>query len=136
MATPERARHPHPSRLSRTLRWAAFGAAVAVNLWTMYAPSVPGPPSNLRLDLLGHAATFAALTFTGALAGIAPRVLLPLVALNAVGSELVQHLLLPDRTGDVADLVADAVGIALGWAAFAAWGRVRERRRGRLADGA
>ncbi|PWD52645.1 VanZ family protein [Serinibacter arcticus] len=111
----------------------------------MYAPSVPGPPSSLRLDLLGHVATFAALTFTGLLAGVPARWLLVGVAINAVASEVVQHWLLPDRSGDVTDLAADAVGIVLGWWAYRWWRlrerrmaerAVRERRRAHPADGA
>lgn len=127
---------PRPRPLARTLSWALFAAALAVNLVTMYAPSVPGPTSTLRLDLVGHALSFAALTFTGLLAGIPPRVLLALVVANAVASELVQHLLLPDRTGDVTDLMADGVGIVAGWFAHRTWRGVRERRPARPADGA
>ena len=128
MRTPDQALAEHVSGRPAAWRIGLFIAALALNLWTMYAPSVPGPPSNVRLDLIGHAATFATLTFTGLLAGIRPRLLLPLVAANAVASELIQHFLLPARSGDITDLAADAVGIALGWAVFAQWQRVREQR--------
>ncbi|HCX83604.1 MAG TPA: VanZ family protein [Micrococcales bacterium] len=106
---------PPSPRPGHRRAWAvAFVLALAVNLWVLYAPRVPGPPGGLRLDLLGHAATFAALTATGLLAGIPTRLLLAAVALNAVVSELVQHFFLPHRSGDVTDLAADVVGIALG----------------------
>lgn len=112
--------------------WSAFAAALAVNLGFMYAPRVPGPPSEIRLDLIGHAVTFAALTFTGLLTRIPPRWLLVGVGVNAVASEVVQHLLLADRSGDPTDLAADAVGIALG---YLAW-RLLLRPRLRPADDA
>ena len=41
-----------------------------------------------------------------------------------VVSEAVQHWFLPRRTGDVTDLAADLVGLALGWLA---WRLVRRR---------
>lgn len=95
----------------------ALIAALVVNLYAMYAPRVAGPSTSIRLDLVGHAFSFAALTFTGLMAGLNARWLVPLVALNAVASELIQGFLLPNRTGDVTDLMADAVGIVLGWLA-------------------
>ena len=93
----------------------ALVAAVAVNLYSMYAPRVPGPSSSLRLDLVGHALSFAALTLTGLMAGLNARWWLPLVALNALASELIQGFFLTNRSGDGGDLMADAVGITLGW---------------------
>lgn len=127
-----------PTRPSTGVRRLLLAGALALNLVTMYAPSLPAqvePAVDLRLDLLGHAASFAALTFTGLLAGVPRRLLLVLVALNAVASELIQHLLLPRRTGDVTDLAADAVGIALGLLAWRTWERFRARRRARPVAG-
>jgi VanZ family protein len=125
------------SRPSTGVRRLLLALALAVNLVTMYAPSLPAqvePAVDLRLDLVGHAASFAALTFTGLLAGVPRRLLVALVAANAIASELIQHLLLPRRTGDVTDLAADAVGIVLGLLAWLAWERFRARRRARPAD--
>ena len=114
----------------------ALVAAIAINLYSMYAPRVPGPSTSLRLDLVGHAASFAALAFTGLLAGLKARWWLPLVALNAVASELIQGFLLPDRSGDLIDLAADALGIVVGWLA-ARWliTRLTERAHEPRADG-
>ncbi len=120
------------TRRSTAVRRLLLAGALVVNLVTMYAPRLPAqiePAFDLRLDLVGHAASFAALTFTGLLAGVPRRLLLALVALNAVASETIQHLLLPGRSGDVADLAADVVGIALGLLAWRAWERFRARRR-------
>lgn len=113
----------------RPVAWTLFGLALVLNLVFMYAPRVPGPPGGMRLDLLGHAATFAALTFTGLLARVPARWLLGGVAANAVVSEVVQQLWLPDRTGDPTDLAADAVGIALGYLTWRVLTRRAERRR-------
>ena len=118
----------------------ALVAAVAVNLYSMYAPRVPGPSSSLRLDLVGHAVSFAALTLTGLMAGARARWWIPVVALNALASELIQGFLLPNRSGDGVDLMADAVGITLGWLVArwlaARWQSLTARSRGPHADGA
>ena len=47
-------------------------------------------------------------------------------AVHAPVSELVQHFLLPGRSGDVWDAVLDLVGVALGAAALVV--RARQRR--------
>lgn len=86
--------------------------------WTLYAPVVPGPPASFRLDLVVHAAVFALSTATGLAAGVRPSVLIGLLAANAVASEAIQHWLLPNRSGDVLDLIADLTGIAVGAAAW------------------
>ena len=99
----------------------AAALALAINLWFMYAPRVPGPGGGLRLDLVGHAFTFAALTFTALMARVPPAWVLALAALNAVASETVQALFLVNRSGDWTDLAADAVGITLG---YLLWRRV------------
>ena len=118
----------------------ALVAAIAVNLYSMYAPRVPGPSTSLRLDLVGHALSFAALTLTGLMAGLNARWWLPLVALNALASELIQGFFLTNRSGDGGDLMADAVGITLGWLVArwlaARWQSLTARSRGPHADGA
>lgn len=101
----------------RLLLWRALAVlALVVNLWVLYAPRVSGPEvPGIRLDWVGHALTFAVLTFTALVARVPPALVLVLVTVNAAASEAIQHWFLPERTGDVTDLVADLVGVALGW---------------------
>lgn len=109
------------------LAWGAFGLAVATNVWGLYAPSQPGPSLFPGFDKIAHLGSFALLAFTGLLAGIRPRPLLIVLALHAVLSEVLQAAVLPDRSGDVADLGADLAGLVLGTVTW--WAVVRLRRR-------
>lgn len=117
-------------RALRLLAWAAFGVACAINLYGLYAPSQPGPPMFPGFDKVAHLGSFALVMVTGALAGLPARWLAALLVVHAISSEVVQHLVLPDRSGDPADVVADIGGIALGWCAASLLHRVRRRRRG------
>jgi hypothetical protein len=115
---------------------AAFVAAVVVNLVALYWPrTVSGEGLFPGVDKVVHIGVFAAVALTGV------RIRLPLLWLvaalvgNALVSELVQHWLLPDRSGDPADVLADVVGIGLGAALGVATARVggswRHDRAGR-----
>ncbi len=61
------------------------------------------------------------------LAGFRRTVVVPVFAAQAVLSEVVQALLLPHRSGDVLDVVADLTGVALGVLVAVAVGRVPGR---------
>ena len=50
----------------------------------------------------------------GLLAGVRPAYLLVPLALHAPVSELLQHAVLPNRSGDVWDAVADLAGVVVG----------------------
>lgn len=91
-----------------------FAAAVAAQFVVLYAPSAPGAPVFAGFDKLVHAAVFAAPVVLGLLAGMPAGPLVVLVALHAPVSEVVQHEVLPGRSGDLFDLVADLTGVALG----------------------
>jgi len=119
---------PRTSVAVSVIAWGAFGLAVAANLWGLYAPSQPGPALIPGADKLAHAGSFALVMLTGLLAGVKPRLLAVVVAAHAVLSEVVQATLLPGRSGDIADLAADVIGMALGWLA---WLLVRRWRRHR-----
>ncbi|ACQ79548.1 conserved hypothetical protein [Beutenbergia cavernae DSM 12333] len=95
----------------------AFGVAVVVQLIALYAPSTPRVgPDIPNLDKLQHGLSFALVAGTGLLAGLRARWFVPVLLAHAVLSEVVQGAFLPDRSGDVADVVADVAGIAVGWA--------------------
>lgn len=103
----------------------AFVAAVALQLYGVYAPREAGPHVGLpQVDKIAHCFLFAAVAFTGLKVGVSARWLLGALVANAVVSELVQHWVLPQRDGDPFDALADLVGVALG-----AWLGSRATRR-------
>jgi len=103
-----------------TRRWrVALVLLVAVHLAVLYAPDTGGAPTFPGIDKVVHVATFASVAFAGLRAGLPARWWVPLVAAHAVVSELVQHWVLPHRSGDPADVLADLAGVGLG--VLAAW---------------
>lgn len=107
----------------------AFALACAVQLYGLYAPQAPGPPGPAGADKVAHTAMFAAVLVTGSLVRIPLAPLTAVLGVHAVVSEVVQHRLLPDRSGDPADVVADLVGVALGVGVVLAARRARAARR-------
>src|SRR6476660_5438731 len=107
-------------------RWLVLAVALAVNLALLYWPRAPGPGALdgvPDLDKVVHVATFASVAWAGLRAGLPARWWLPLLAGHAVLSEVLQHALLPHRSGDPFDVVADIVGDPAGcWCANARWG--------------
>ncbi|MPV38972.1 VanZ family protein [Georgenia subflava] len=93
-----------------------LGVAVALQLLVLYAPRLPdvGPTDVPGLDKLGHAVVFAAVTLTGLRAGLRPGLVIGFGLAHAVVSEVLQHAVLPGRSGDPFDVLADVVGVALG----------------------
>ena len=89
---------------------------LVVSLYMLFWPEPGGPETDLPgADKVVHALVFLALAGTARLRfGGAPAVLTAVLGYAAV-SEVVQALLLSERTGDLWDLLADAVGAGLGW---------------------
>lgn len=87
--------------------------AVVVQLLALYWPvvTVEGPVS--WTDKVVHLLVFAVPTYAVGWALGSVRAAVLVFALHAPVSELVQHFLLPGRTGDVYDAVVDLVGVAL-----------------------
>jgi hypothetical protein len=99
---------------------------VVVSLVVLFAPSSGGAGSPFpESDKVVHLLLFAGLAattrwrFGPSLSGLAA------VAVFAVLSELVQAGVLPSRSGDPLDVVADLAGTALGWVLV---GRALSRR--------
>lgn len=117
------------SRGSALLR-AVFVATIALQLVVLYLPQAPSSAevSVPGADKAVHLLVFALVMFTGLLAGLPARWLVLVLAVHAVLSEVVQHVLLPGRTGDPLDAVADLGGIALGWYVASMVGRHRQSR--------
>ena len=114
--------------------WAALLVLLAA--FTLYAALSPKPPDQLNLgwDKANHTVTFALLAFVGvfALHGVVRAHALLAVGLLLLGAaiELLQTLV-PGRSGDGLDLLADGVGIALGLFIGAMLAHHFERRRQR-----
>lgn len=87
---------------------------VAVQLDGVYAPTAPGPVLFDGADKIVHALIFGLPALVSVGARLRPRLVVLLLALHAPVSEVVQHTLLPGRSGDPWDVVADLTGVALG----------------------
>ncbi|WP_344951795.1 VanZ family protein [Terrabacter ginsenosidimutans] len=100
-------------------------AVVVVQLLVLYWPvvTVEGPVS--WTDKVVHLLVFAVPTNAVGRALGSVRVAVLLFAIHAPVSELVQHFLLPGRSGDVWDAVLDLVGVGLGAAALVVGARLR-----------
>ena len=88
----------------------ALAAAVAVSAVVLFWPRAGAAGDVPHLDKVVHAAVFAALAAAGAWRSGRLGAVLAACAAYAVLSEVVQHVLLPNRSGDPADVVADCAG--------------------------
>jgi VanZ family protein len=91
-----------------------FVVVLVAHLASLYWPRIGIEGPVTWTDKVVHVLLFLAPTVTGLLAGVRPAYLVGLLALHAPVSELVQHYLLPNRSGDVWDAVADLSGVVLG----------------------
>ena len=91
-----------------------FAVLLVAHLAALYWPRVEIQGPVTWSDKVVHVLLFLAPTVAGLLAGVRPAYLVGLLALHAPVSELVQHYLLPHRTGDAWDAVADLGGVVLG----------------------
>ncbi len=95
-----------------------LAAAVVIHLAVLYAPTSGVPGDDVPfLDKVVHAVVFAAVAATGLLARLRRPVLAVALVAHAGVSEVVQHAVLPGRTGDPWDSVADLAGTLVGFAA-------------------
>lgn len=113
--------------------WLLFAVAVVANLVLLFWPRAPGTAGIPHLDKAVHLVSFAFVTWSGARAGLVLRALVAVLAVHAVTSELIQHTLLPGRSGDPGDVLADLAGVAGVVLALgaASWRRGRDGRRER-----
>jgi hypothetical protein len=99
----------------KRLLWrAGFVLACLIHLYGVYWPRQAGPDLFPNADKVAHLLLFGSVAFLGLRVGVPSRWLLGLLLANAVVSELVQHFLLPHRSGDPFDSMADLVGVAVG----------------------
>lgn len=106
----------------------ALVLAVLVSLVVLFVPGdgVPGAPPGV--DKLVHAGLFAALALCGRWAGARPRVLAAWLAGYGALSEVVQAVAPLERSGSVADWLADLAGLLLGLLVWSAAGARTSRR--------
>lgn len=103
------------------MRQAGFVLACLIHLYALYSPVQAGPDTGIPYaDKVGHLLLFAVVAYLGLRVGVPGRLLLAALVANAVLSEVVQHFLLPHRSGDPYDCAADLLGVALAWVAFRA----------------
>ncbi|RZT95258.1 VanZ family protein [Rivibacter subsaxonicus] len=113
-------------------RWRLlFVLAVLVALFFALKPASTEPEPIEYLDKLEHIAAFAVLMVLGVLAALRPvwALALGLLALG-IGIEIAQAFT-PDRTPDVRDVVADAIGIVTGLLLYVLWRELSQRRASR-----
>lgn len=91
-----------------------FAVLLVAHLAALYWPRVDIQGPVTWSDKVAHVLLFLAPTVAGLLAGVRPAYLVALLALHAPVSELLQHYLLPHRSGDAWDAVADLSGVVLG----------------------
>lgn len=123
---PERAPVPAVGSLARKpsrLWLVALGVALVIHLISLYSPEVPGAPPIAGLDKVVHVLIFAAPALAALMAGISAPWVLGILAVHAPVSELIQHYALSHRGGDVLDMLADFVGVAIGGLAYLVWSR-------------
>lgn len=111
--------------MGRVMFWVLVTLTVVMSL----LPNEQVPSTLVFWDKAQHALGFTVLAMVGlgAYPAVALRVLLGLLLLG-VGIECVQALT-GWRQGDWMDWLADAIGVALGWAAMLAAARIRRSTR-------
>ncbi|WP_374968579.1 VanZ family protein [Terrabacter sp. BE26] len=104
---------PRRSAPATWLDTSAAVVAVAAQMLALYWPVVTVEGPVTWTDKVVHLLVFAVPTYAVGRALGSVRAAVLVFALHAPVSELVQHFVLPGRTGDVWDAVVDLVGVAL-----------------------
>ena len=104
-------------RQRRTAAWVVVALALGFHLWGLYTTSPPEVEglSIPGIDKVAHVVIFALPTWA-LLRGVpSPWLALVPMLVHVPVSEWVPATLLPGRSGDAWDALADVVGIAIGW---------------------
>ncbi len=117
--------------------WVLLIGLCVLIFWQSSGPVPPRTPSLPGLDKLVHAGVYALLAFLAARAfatlprSHAPRTLASAAAVFAVLyglSDEIHQAFVPERTADIWDLVADALGAVAGGAFYLRWVQGGARR--------
>jgi VanZ family protein len=112
-------------RLPRPVRLAVYGLACLMLLYITLAPGKDVPGVGLVWDKAEHATAWAVLTGAGLLLSTKRRWAVLLFAfLFGAAIEVLQATLPFGRDGDILDLTADTVGIAVAYAVWLVWRRL------------
>lgn len=103
-----------PARAACRAPLVGLAVALAAQAVVLYAPRQPGPVPFVHADKVVHVGVFLVPAVLALLAGFRGRVVVGLLVAHAVVSEVVQARLLPGRSGDPADVLADVVGVGVG----------------------
>ncbi|MFL6176875.1 MAG: VanZ family protein [Ornithinibacter sp.] len=101
-------------RIGRPVVLGLLALAVAVQIVVLYSPEGGGAALFPQADKVVHLLVFLVPVALALVAGFRRRVVVAVFGAQAVVSEVVQATLLPHRSGDVLDAVADLTGVALG----------------------
>lgn len=94
------------------MRSLAFVVSVAAQFVVLYWPRTVTPVDGVvGLDKIAHALLFFAVVWTGARVPLPLRALAVVSLVHAPISELLQQAVLPGRSGDPLDAMADAIGV-------------------------
>ncbi|MGY1774110.1 VanZ family protein [Blastococcus sp. SYSU D00813] len=105
-----------------------LAVTVLVSLAVLFTPGDDVPSAPFGVDKVVHLLLFTALALAGRWAGVRPRELAVLLTGYALVSEVVQALAPLERSGSIADWLADVLGVALGLLAWAGIARDRTSR--------
>ena len=119
-SAPVTAAGPSVSRAAR-LWLVALGFTLMVQIVVLYAPEGLGGPPITGLDKVVHILIFAAPVLAALMAGLSAPWVIGILALHGPVSELIQYSVLPHRSGDVFDALADVVGVAIGATVYVVW---------------
>ncbi|HEX3365078.1 VanZ family protein [Phenylobacterium sp.] len=112
-------------RQPRPLRLAIYALACAILLYLTLAPGKDVPGVGLIWDKAEHAISWAVLTGAGLLLSTKRRWAILLFALVfGAAVEVLQAVLPFGRDGDILDLTADTVGIAVAYGVWLIWRRL------------
>ena len=116
-----------PSRFPRPIRLGLYAVAATILLVLCVLPTRDLPDTGAG-DHFEHTAAWFVLTITGYLLAPRRRLAIPAFALAyGVLIEVLQGSVVTGRHGDVADFVADTLGVGLAVLVFLAVGRFRRR---------
>ncbi|UOY01586.1 VanZ family protein [Blastococcus sp. PRF04-17] len=111
----------------------AFAVVVLLSLAVLFAPADDVPSAPPGVDKVVHVALFAALALTGRWAGIEAKALGAGLVCYAALSEVLQSVTPLQRSGSVADWLADVVGVLVGLLCWQWLARRHGRSQDRLA---